>query len=117
MTFKKGFSGYGAYAASKLMNILFTNELALRLGDAKIGVFALHPGVIGTKLLKEGFGIGGASLEEGAKTSLFAATDPSLDGKTGLYLDDAKVATSSARSRDMKLAATLWDVSAKNLGV
>ncbi len=112
MTFAKGFSGYAAYAASKLMNVLFTYELARRLGAGSgIATFALHPGVIGTKLLKEGFGIGGAALSEGAKTSLFAATSPELEGRTALYLDDAKIATSSARSRDPKLAMRLWEVS------
>jgi NAD(P)-dependent dehydrogenase (short-subunit alcohol dehydrogenase family) len=117
MTFKKGWSGYGAYAASKLMNVLFTYELARRLGpDSGVATFALHPGVIGTKLLKEGFGIGGASLSEGTKTSLFAATSPTLEGKTGLYLDDAKIATSSAKSRDEKLAARLWELSEAAVG-
>ena len=68
--------------------------------------------MIGTKLLREGFGMGGASLAEGATTSLVAATDPALDGKTGLYLSDGKVTASSAKSKDPKLAARLWEASA-----
>ena len=37
LTFRRGFSGYGAYAASKLMNVLFAYELARRLGDTHVG--------------------------------------------------------------------------------
>ena len=51
---ERSFSGYGAYAQSKLANILFTRELARR--QTKATVNALHPGVIGTKLLHGGFG-------------------------------------------------------------
>lgn len=124
MTFSRGFSGYGAYASTKLMNVLFTYELARLLNadakdstNANVSVFALHPGVIGTKLLREGFGIGGASLSEGAKTSIMAATDPALEGKTGLYLSDGKIAQSSTRSRDPVLAKRLYEVTQSLVGV
>jgi len=113
----RSFDGYAAYAASKLANVLFTNELARRLGSAELAVFALHPGVIGTKLLQQGFGMGGASLEEGARTSVFAALDPSLRGKTALYLSDGKVAKSSAASRDPEAMRRLYEESCKLVGI
>jgi NAD(P)-dependent dehydrogenase (short-subunit alcohol dehydrogenase family) len=50
----RGFDGYRAYAQSKLANVLFANELAERERDY-LTSNSLHPGVIGTKLLKAGF--------------------------------------------------------------
>ena len=114
---EKGYEGYRAYAQSKLANVLFANELARRLGNPEIGVLSLHPGVIATKLLRTGFGGGGASLASGARTSVFAALDPSLKGQTALYLDDAKVSRSSAAARDEKLMRTFYEVSCRLLGI
>ena len=44
----KGFSGYGAYAASKVANVLFAARLAREPGFEKALSFSLHPGVIAT---------------------------------------------------------------------
>src|SRR5512135_2797082 len=49
----KGFTAYGAYALSKLGNVLFTYELAERLRGSGVAVLCVHPGVVGTKLLRE----------------------------------------------------------------
>ncbi|MFO0725413.1 MAG: SDR family NAD(P)-dependent oxidoreductase [Myxococcota bacterium] len=111
------FDGYGAYAVSKLGNVLFTNALARRIPAAEIGAFSLHPGVIGTKLLRTGFGMGGADLTSGAKTSVFAATNPELAGLTGLYLSDGRVTTASAMARDVETQERLWKLSMGMLGV
>lgn len=113
----RGYEGYRAYAQSKLANVLFANELARRLGNPAIGVFSLHPGVIATKLLRTGFGGGGASLSTGARTSVFAALDPSLEGRTALYLDDAKVARCSDAGRDEKAMRALYDASCALVGI
>src|ERR1019366_10268049 len=71
---ERGFSGYGAYGSSKLANVLFTVELARRLAGSHVTTNALHPGVIATKLLRAGFGGGGASVDQGATTSVMVAT-------------------------------------------
>ena len=104
-----GWSGYGAYASSKLMNVLFSNELARRLAGTHVTSNALHPGVIATKLLRSGFGGGGASVESGARTSVKVATDPSLAKTTGAYFSDEREVPSSARARDAKLAKAFYD--------
>ena len=45
------YSAWGAYAQSKLANILFTRELQGRLGpDAGVAAMAVHPGVVRTEL-------------------------------------------------------------------
>ncbi len=72
------FDGYTLYAESKLMNVLFANELARRLKGTRVTSNSLHPGVVSTKLLKEGFGMAGPdSHERGAATSVFLAVDDS----------------------------------------
>jgi NAD(P)-dependent dehydrogenase (short-subunit alcohol dehydrogenase family) len=114
---RERWDGYEAYASSKLMNVLFSNELARRLHDTHITSNSLHPGVIATKLLRAGFGGGGASLEKGARTSVRVATDPALAGVTGAYFSDEREVASSARSRDPALAEGLYELSCKLTGV
>ena len=111
LNLERGFSGYAAYANSKLMNVLFSNELARRLQNTHITSNALHPGVIATKLLREGFGGGGASLETGARTTMMVATDPTLATTTGAYFSDARKGTASATARDPALAKKFYETS------
>jgi NAD(P)-dependent dehydrogenase (short-subunit alcohol dehydrogenase family) len=111
----RGYTGYGAYSTSKLANILFTVALAKRLADTPVTANCLHPGVIGTKLLRAGFGMGGGSVERGARTSVYLATSPEVDGVTGKYFVDCRAATPSRRARDERLAEVLWEASARTL--
>ena len=90
---EKRYDGHAAYALSKLLNIHFTHELARRLEGTKVTTSALHPGVITTKLLRTGFGMGGSDLETGARTSVYCATDPELATVTGRYYSAAREAT------------------------
>lgn len=117
LTFEKGFSGYGAYSASKLANVLFSNALAQRLKSTKVTSNSLHPGVIKTKLLKTGFGMGGASLESGAVTSVYCATDPKLARVSGEYFADGQQAVASREARDVKLQEEFYARSCKLTGV
>jgi NAD(P)-dependent dehydrogenase (short-subunit alcohol dehydrogenase family) len=114
-------SGYGligmpGYGETKLMNILFTRELARRLEGTGVTVNSVHPGSVYTNLgdppkaikvlLRPFF----RTAEDGAKTSLFVATDPSLDGVTGKYFANSKLAESklSKQAQDDELGAELW---------
>ncbi len=110
-SFEHGWSGGAAYASSKLMNVLFSNELARRLQNTPITSNALHPGVIATKLLRTGFGGGGASVETGALTTVMVATDPSLSKVTGAYFSDRQKVSASAKARDAKLARAFYEKS------
>jgi NAD(P)-dependent dehydrogenase (short-subunit alcohol dehydrogenase family) len=117
LTLSKGWDGYGAYATSKLANILFTVELAKRLHGTKVTTYALHPGVIHTKLLTTGFGGGGADLESGAVTSVYCATEPSLTGASGQYFSSARKADTSHEAKDAKLATAFYEESCRLTGV
>jgi NAD(P)-dependent dehydrogenase (short-subunit alcohol dehydrogenase family) len=108
---EKDWSGHDAYANSKLMNVLFSNELARRLQNTNITSNALHPGVIATKLLHNGWGSGGAKVSSGAKTTVKVATDPALAKVTGAYFSDERQVPASARARDTKLARALYEKS------
>jgi NAD(P)-dependent dehydrogenase (short-subunit alcohol dehydrogenase family) len=114
-------AGWGAYADSKLANVLFTSELARRLG-AGVATSCFHPGYV-----RSGFGlnnggvanlfmkVGGAlfarSVEKGAETLVWLATSPEAAGARGEYYFDKKVAATTARARDAGLAEALWKVS------
>jgi NAD(P)-dependent dehydrogenase (short-subunit alcohol dehydrogenase family) len=114
---ERGFGGYRAYAASKLMNVLFSFDLARRLREPFMAVNALHPGVIATKLLREGFGMSGGTLESGSATSVRVATDPALARTTGKYFSDQREAAASKSAHDRAAQERLYELSAKLTGV
>jgi NAD(P)-dependent dehydrogenase (short-subunit alcohol dehydrogenase family) len=102
----RGYDGHRAYARSKLCNVLFANALARR--EPGLGVNSLHPGVIATKLLREGWGGGGAPAEGGARTTVLVATDPALRGVSGRYFSNEREARPSAAASDPDLQERLW---------
>jgi NAD(P)-dependent dehydrogenase (short-subunit alcohol dehydrogenase family) len=106
---EKTFDSYGAYALSKLANLLFTAELAERLRATCITVNGLHPGVISTKLLKAGFNMDGADVERGARTSTYLATSPEVQGITGRYFMDCKPTAWSIYVNDAILRERFWE--------
>lgn len=113
----------GPYADSKLANVLFAYELAERLAGTGVTVNALHPGVISTSLTRESGGFVRAmsrlffgSPSKGARTSVWAAASPELEGVTGKYLVGFAAKASSPASRDVALRKRLWDVSLELTG-
>jgi len=108
---RNGYSGYDAYCASKLANVLFTAELARRLAAGKVTANCLHPGVIDTKLLRGAFAMAGSPVEEGARTSVYLATSDAVAGTSGKYFNSCREAQCSAAARDPALARALWEAS------
>ena len=112
-----------AYGHSKLANGLFSFELSKRLAGTRATSNSLHPGVVATNILRNmnfrppaggGGGGGGFSFEspaQGAATSCYLASNPSLAKVTGLYFVDCNPAEPSALQKDSALAARLWQVS------
>jgi NAD(P)-dependent dehydrogenase (short-subunit alcohol dehydrogenase family) len=133
-----------AYGQAKTANALFANALSRRLKVTDGLAFAVHPGGIFTplqrhlpkeemiamgwlgedgepsELAKQGF----KSPEQGASTSLWAATSPLLDGYAGVYCEDCNVSaptdpdSPTARffgvndhATDDEAAERLWSVS------
>jgi NAD(P)-dependent dehydrogenase (short-subunit alcohol dehydrogenase family) len=112
----RGWEAYRAYSQSKLANVLFTRELAERLEGTGVTVNALHPGVISTKLLHTMFS-GGASPEKGARTSVYLAESPEVEGVTGRYFRDRRPARSPALEGDGGEALRLWELSERLTGL
>lgn len=114
---ERSFSGYGAYALSKALNILFANQLATRSDPKKLVANSLHPGVVGTKLLKTGFDMKGPdSLEQGAATSVYLALSPDVEGVTGRYFVDSRQRDPAPSTRDPAAARRLWELSERLCG-
>jgi retinol dehydrogenase-12 len=107
MNSQRSFDGYHAYANSKLANVLFANELARR--EPWLVANSLHPGVINTKLLHAAFSMAGASLAEGARTSVYLAASPEVKGIKGKYFDRCAVVMPSLSASDQRLAQRLWE--------
>lgn len=110
--------GYAAYAQSKLANILFAQGLAQRFAPQELGAFSLHPGVVGTKLLRQGFGMDGPdSLAQGAATSVHCALAPELSGQTGLYFVRSQVTQPAPQATNASDVERLWQLSCQQLGL
>jgi NAD(P)-dependent dehydrogenase (short-subunit alcohol dehydrogenase family) len=116
--------GPRAYGNSKLANILFTIELARRLEGTGITANALHPGLVATGFAKNnGRVIAGLislfmplvarSPAQGAETSIYLASSPSVEGITGKYFQDSHMVTPAPQANDREVARKLWDMSAE----
>lgn len=125
---EKRFTPSDSYCESKLMNVLFTYELARRLKGSAITANVLHPGFVRT-----GFGhngslvirlgmliaqrIGGLSPEEGAKTSIYLASSPEVRGVSGKYFEVCREKASSQPSYEESSWARLWQLSEALCGI
>ncbi len=115
---EKRYEAFDAYATSKLALILFTYALAQRLKGTAVTANCLHPGVIKTKLLLAGFGdYPGDTPENGARTSVYLASSPEVEGLSGSYFEDCKALPSSPISYDRKIQEKLWSISEKLCGL
>jgi NAD(P)-dependent dehydrogenase (short-subunit alcohol dehydrogenase family) len=118
------YQGKQAYAQSKLANLLFTYELARQLDGTGITVNALEPGNVWTSFsrnngwlswvrhlvgsLRSGSLVG---PREGARTSVYLAASPEVDGISGKFFSKQRIIASSQQSYDVTAARRLWDIS------
>lgn len=108
-------SGYEAYAMSKLCNILFTKKLAAITRPDGITVNCLHPGVINTKILKEGWGAFGADAKKGANNILYTVESEEDEHVSGAYFMDKKAVAPAQISFDEKTQDELWKITLDQL--
>lgn len=119
----RGYNGLAQYNNSKLANVLFTYELARRLAGTRVTVNALHPGAVRTNLTAANggvfkwivqplFNLIAISVEEGARTNVYLASSPEVEGVTGKYFGKCKEWKSSPASYDEEAQKKLWEVSA-----
>ncbi|HWG45798.1 MAG TPA: SDR family oxidoreductase [Gemmataceae bacterium] len=121
LQYRRRYRGMGVYSASKLANLLFTYELARRLQGTGVTVNALHPGLVATRFAVGSSWVGrvlrgliwcfGISPEQGARTLIYLASSPEVEGVTGKYFQNEKMVESSPASRNEDAARRLWDIS------
>jgi NAD(P)-dependent dehydrogenase (short-subunit alcohol dehydrogenase family) len=120
--FQHGYFSFKAYARSKLANVLFTYELARRLGADRVTVNALHPGHVATDIWKTNFSVFGPPLKwimgffsltpaQGADNSIYLASAPDVEGITGKYFVKREAVQSAPISYDEKVTRRLWELS------
>ena len=118
------YSDSAAYGQSKLANVLFSLRLGELLRGTRITSNSLHPGVINTDIDRNlnpitrfGFGLltkfAGKSIEEGAATSCYVATNNALGAISGKYFEDCNAVTIEGvgHMQNMAMAEELMRVS------
>ncbi len=115
------------YAETKLMNVLFTYELARRLSGTGVTANCLHPGAVATRLLADYMRVPlvdgvavpafGASPEQGADTIIYLAASPEVASISGRYFTHRRETRSSPVSYDAALARRLWELSERLSGL
>ncbi len=108
---EKSYDPFDAYALSKLASICVMNELAGRLAGSGVTVNTLHPGVIDTKLLRMSYNMEGASVVEGAETSIYLATSPEVEGVSGKYFSHKVEKPISDLAKDPQVQKRFWELS------
>jgi WW domain-containing oxidoreductase len=118
----KSYSAWTAYGQSKLANLLFARELAKKFQGTKRTAYSVHPGVIATNLsrhmnpiLRAIFGLSESiflkSVEEGAATQCYVATNSEVMANSGKYFADCNLATTTKIAQNDELSQKLWKVS------
>ena len=118
------FDSQEAYGRSKLANALFSLELATRLEGSSVTSNVIHPGLVKTNIartapiaLRKAFDWFGhliaKTVEEGAATQVYVATNPALKGVSGAYFEDCNAVTVGGDNYifDKPMAEQLWSTS------
>lgn len=116
---EKSYSNLGAYAQSKLANVLFARELARRLEGTGVTANSLHPGAVRTGITRNINPVARVfyrlmelllykTPESGAQTTIRVAVDPALERVSGKYFSEREVTAESARARNDADARWLW---------
>ncbi len=125
------YSANKAYGDAKLANILHAKELSRRFGSDGISAVAFHPGTVRTNFASDTTSwmrlmyqsplsrlTGLISVEKGAAPLVWLAEGtPGRDWAPGEYYEKQKPAATNPQAADAQLAARLWQISAKLVGV
>ncbi len=125
---ERDYSAAATCNLTKLLNVLFTYELARRWAATSVSANALHPGwPLKTNLGREQTGPGAvfdratkricSSAAKGARTSLYLAGSPDVTTVTGQYFSRCRPANSSALTHNTTAAERLWAHSAELCGL
>jgi len=118
---EKHYSQLKAYAMSKLAVIILTYEFARKFDGNGVTINCLHPGYVRTNMIRNFrkfvkyffpfISLFVRSPKRGAKTPIYCASSPDIEGISGKYFKKRKEVKSVKASYDEELAKELWDVS------
>ena len=118
---EKGYSGLKAYGVSKLLNILFTRELAKRTEGTSLTANCIHPGAVASNFGDQVGGFFGSVInlakpfminnEQGAATSIYLATSEEGGEVNGEYYSKSKIKKTNDAARSDYNARRLWEIS------
>jgi NAD(P)-dependent dehydrogenase (short-subunit alcohol dehydrogenase family) len=123
------YRGMRVYGQSKLANILFTLELARRFEGSGVTANSLHPGTVRTGYGGDGDARGLLALgikiaspfflspAKGARTSVYLASSPEIEGVSGQYFVKCKPRQPRRWAQDPVAAQRLWQVSEELVGL
>ena len=122
LMFRRKWRGFSAYAHSKLANVVFSHELARRWSGLGITSNALNPGNVRSRITRNNALLNWLhrsplarvvvlNESDGAKTPVYVATAPELEGITGRYFDKNQEAPANPICDDEATGARLWEVS------
>lgn len=122
LMFERRWSGFWVYGHSKLANVVFSNELARRWSSLRITSNALNPGNVRSRITRNNYLLNMLHRSplakllimteaEGAKTPIYVATSPELEGTTGKYFDRMKETQPSKAALDEEAGRRLWETS------
>jgi len=122
------FVPFAVYGQAKLAMVLCTYALARRLASTGVTVNALHPGITATKIIgdvapplaRPFLGVIKRVLqtpEQGARTALYLATAPTVEGVSGRYFVREQETRSVPMSYNVALQERMWAISARLTGV
>jgi NAD(P)-dependent dehydrogenase (short-subunit alcohol dehydrogenase family) len=126
---RKHYNCLGAYKQSKLANVLFSNELNRRLGsNATVRAYAVDPGLVNTEIgLKGTAGLvkwiwtkrrqGGVDPSVGAATSIYLASELSVQAVEDVYFKNCRPKRPSRYSERENAARRLWEISERMCGI
>ncbi|MEC9465200.1 MAG: SDR family oxidoreductase [Myxococcota bacterium] len=124
---ERRFNALAQYCNTKLANILFARALAERVSHHGITSYSLHPGVIRSGFAQDESGWFGhlvklsgpflSSPEKGARTSLYLATAPGIESKSGHYFASSRRALCSPIAQSYGKAEALWAESERLTGL
>lgn len=115
---ENSYSGGGAYAQSKLAQILHTFDLARELRNTGVTVTTLHPAtMMDTTLVRQMGSPARTTVDEGAGALMNLAANPALAETTGVYFNGLNEARANAQAYDREARARLKALSRQLTGL